>query len=610
MASGAYGVGARPAGERAGRAGAWLRRGLGTNPLPLACAGVVLGGILALLAFVVYMTFVPGLPTEPGFTLAHWALLASPRFLTVVLPNTAVVGFGAIAVASCFALPLAWLLNRTTLPLRNTFTTLMALVAVMPGYAVTMGWIMLLDERIGLLNQLAAALLGQPSVPVSVMNNLVGIAWVLGLILTPAIFFQVAGPMRAIDPALEEAARTSGASHGRVLWRVDLPLVWPAILGALIYTFITAVSIFEVPALLGAASGKVPVLASEIFYAVRPGGPTTATFAYGAAGVYGLFLAVPSLVALYFYLRLLAQARRYQVITGKGYRPHDVELGRLTWLGVAFVGVYLLLAVGLPLLVLVYASLLPLLQMPSAEALGKLTLANYQGLLPRLGGPPVLRNTLLLVVSVSLLVTFFSFMISWVVVRSQVRGRQALDVLAVLPHAIPSLAFAFALAMLGILALKWVAWLPLAGTLGIIVIAHLINRLPYGTRITNGALVQVHRELEESAEMSGARELTIMRRILLPLIKPALVYLALWTALLSLQEVTMALFLSGPQNRVLSVSIWELWQAGHLGPAAAGTVVVAAILGVLMFFVLRLTGDVVAVRSQPLARAADAADGA
>ena len=71
-----------------------------------------------------------------------------------MLPNTVAVGFGTIAIGSFFALPLAWLLNRTALPLRNTFTTLMALVAVLPGYAVTMGWIMLLDERIGLLNQL------------------------------------------------------------------------------------------------------------------------------------------------------------------------------------------------------------------------------------------------------------------------------------------------------------------------------------------------------------------------------------------------------------------------------------------------------------------------
>jgi iron(III) transport system permease protein len=591
MASGAYSAAARQHSRRLEQVGARLRGALDTSVLPLACAWLVLAGILGLLAFVVYMTFVPGLPTEPGFTLDHWARLLSPRFLTTVIPNTLAVGFGSIAVAAAFALPIAWLLNRTVLPLRSTLTTMMALVVVMPGYAVTMGWIMLLDERIGLLNQAVVMLTGRESVPLGVSNSLLGIAWVLGLVLAPAIFFQIAGPLRAIDPALEEAASTSGAGFWRTLWHVDLPLVWPGILGGLIYTFMTAVSVFEVPALLGAASGKVPVLASEVFYAVRPAGTQAATFAYGAAGVYGLLLAAPSLVALYFYLRLLARVHRYQVVTGKGYRPRDRDLGAFKWLAIAFVALYLLLAVALPFLVLLWASLLPVLQMPSAEVLAKLTLANYNGLLLRVGGGGVLRNTLLLVVCVALLTAFFSFMVSWVVVRTRTRYRYVMDVLAMLPHAIPGLAFAFALAMLGILAVKWVPWLPVTGTLGVIVVAHLVHRLPFGTRVTNTALAQVHPELEESAALSGAAQVTVMRRILAPLVRPSLVYLALWTALLSLQEVSMALFLSGPQNQVLSVSIWELWQSGSLGPAAAGTVVVAAVVGVLMFGILRLAGD-------------------
>src|SRR5262249_28100049 len=237
----------------------------------------------------------------------------------------------------------------------------------------------------------------------------------------------------------------------------------------------------------------------------------------------------------YFYLRLLARAHRYQVVTGKGYRPRDLDLGVFRWLAIAFVVLYLLLAVALPFLVLLWASLLPVLQMPSAGVLGKLTLANYNGLL--------------LVISVALLTAFFSFMISWVVVRTRTRYRYLMDVLAMRPHAIPGLAFAFALAMLGILAVKWAPWLPVTGTLGVIVVAHLVHRLPFGTRVTNTALAQVHPELEESAALSGAAQVTVMRRILAPLVRPSLVYLALWTALLSLQEVSMALFLSGPQNQ-------------------------------------------------------------
>lgn len=556
---------------------------------PLVSAWAILGFIVLLLAFIVYMTFVPGLPTDGGWTLKNWAGLGSPYFLTRVLPNTVALGCGSIAIATFFGVPIAWLVNRTDLPFRRGFATLMAMVLVIPGYANAMGWIMLVDRQIGIINAALAALLHVESIPFTVSNNVGGMIWVMGLILTPAIFFLLAGPMRSLDPGLEEAARMSGGNAWQTLRRIDLPLMQPAILGALIYVFISAVSIFEVPALLGAASGKVPVLATALFYAVRPAGPQTGSFAYGVAGVYGLVLIVPSLIALAFYLRLLDRAERFQVIGGKAYRPHDVRLGRFRPLAAAFVGGYFVLALLLPFLVVLWASLIPVLQVPSAALITKMTAANYEGLISTIGGPSVLANTVILVVVVSALVTFFSLMISWVVVRTRVRGRKTMDILAMMPHAVPGLAFAFAFAMLAIFASRWTPWLPFGGTIAIIVLADLIVRLPYGTRLANAALAQVHRELEEAARMSGATTSATMLRVLFPLVKPSIVYLAVWTGLLTLQEVSMALFLSGPQNIVLSVSIFQLWTDGNLGPAAAGTVVLTLILSVVTWTVLRLS---------------------
>jgi len=133
----------------------------------------------------------------------------------------------------------------------------------------------------------------------------------------------------------------------------------------------------------------------------------------------------------------------------------------------------------------------------------------------------------------------------------------------------------------------------LSGTLGIIMVAHLINRLPFATRIMNSALAQVHWELEESAQVCGSKNLTIMRKIVLPLVKPSFIYLAIWTAILSFQEVTMALFLSGPHNQLFSVAIWELWDGGSLGVASAGAVTMVGVIGTLMFMVLRSTGGAV-----------------
>jgi iron(III) transport system permease protein len=363
--------------------------------------------------------------------------------------------------------------------------------------------------------------------------------------------------------------------------------MWPGTLAGLIYTFMTAISIFEVPAMLG-ASGRVPVLSSELFFAVRPSGP--ADVAYGAAGLYGTLIAVPSIVALYFYLRVLTRARHYEVITGKAYRPRDMDLGRYQWLGLGFVLLYLSLAVVLPMTVLAWSSLLPYLMMPSVEALSKVNLSNYNNLLINLGGLAVIRNTLVLMFSVSVLVLFFSFMISWVVVRARVRLHKVMDVIAMIPHAIPGLAFAFALVMLGVLASRWFPGLPVLGTLGIIVVADVINRLSYGTRVTNAALIQIQQELEECAQLCGARNATVMWRIIVPLVKPSLVFAGLWTALLTFREVTMALLLAESHNRVLSVSIWQLWAAGNVGTAAAGAVVMVITVGALMLLILRTTG--------------------
>ncbi len=571
--------------------GARLAHFFGPHLLPLLFSWVALSCVVALTLFVLYMTFVPGLPVDPGFTLSHWTELLDSYLLIKVIPNTVIVGVGTVLVTVFFAGPLAWLLNRTTLPFRNVFMALIATVVVVPGFVKAMGWIILVNERIGILNNSLASLLGLESIPIS-LNNPYGMAWVMGLVLTPSMFFLISGPMRALDPSLEEAAGVSGASRWWTFTGVSLPLIWPAILGGAIYNFMTAISIFEVPAMLGGASGKAPVLASELFYTVHPTTPDSAAaeIKYGAAGVYGVLIAAPSLLALHFYHRVLAKAHRYGVITGKGYRPRDVDLGRFKYAGLAFVLLYLSLAVVLPILVILWSSLLPVVQMPSVETLSKLSFRNYEDLLIVVGGPSVILNTIVLTVSVPFFVLFFSFMTSWIVVRTRIRGRGTMDTLAILPHAIPGLAFAFALFIVGLVVSRWMPWLPLRGTVAIIVIANVLNRLAYGTRITNAALLQVTPELEECARVCGASNVSVMGRVIAPLIKPSLIFAGLWTALLTFREVSMALFLTETKNLVLSASVWLLWRDGDMGVASAAATIMVAVTGVLMVITLVVAG--------------------
>jgi iron(III) transport system permease protein len=427
-------------------------------------------------------------------------------------------------------------------------------------------------------------------VPVN-LNNPLGMAWVVGLAATPTMLFLLSGPMRMLDPALEEAASTSGASRLQTFSRVSMPLMRPALLGGAIYIFMGAVSWFEIPAMLGASGGQAPVLATELFYSVQPITGQSSLVSYGAAGVYGMLIAVPSLVALYFYYRVLAQGRRYAVVSGKGFQAREVDLGRGNILGLGFIALYLLLAVILPMLVLVWFSLFPYVQVPSLEALGKASLRNY-GLhfwIATIGGLDSVRNTIILVICAPVLVLLFAVNISWIVVRSRLAIRRVMDNLAMLPHAIPGLAFAFALFIVALLADRWLPWLPLAGSLGLIVIANTLNHLPYSTRITNAALLQVQPELEEQAHVCGASPLAAVARVVAPLAKSSLIFAGLWTALLTFREVTMALFLAGPRNPVLSVAVWRSWQQGALGPAAAAAVVMLIIIGALLLLALVAT---------------------
>ena len=239
--------------------------------------------------------------------------------------------------------------------------------------------------------------------------------------------------MRQMDPNLEEAAVVSGVNRVSTFLHVSAPLLLPAIFGAAIFVTMVAIAIFEVPAILVGLGGGHPVLATELFLAVQ-GASEDANIRYGVGGVYAVLLALPSLVALYFYFRIIGLSHRFGVVTGKGYRPKDIDLGVWKWGGLAFVSFYLALAAFLPLLVLLWFSLVPL-QLPSIAALDDITFRYYDpdALWRMFGGWPVIRNTIVLVVTVAVTVTFASMMISWIVVRTRLRIRRYYDIGAMPP---------------------------------------------------------------------------------------------------------------------------------------------------------------------------------
>jgi iron(III) transport system permease protein len=501
-----------------------------------------------------------------------------PTLLGTVLPNTIYVGFGTAAFVTLFALPMAWLLFRTDIPYKPLWISLMSATVVIPGFVKAMGWIMLINPNMGLINNFLSAVTGIDTIPWNI-ESLWGIAFLQGLMYTPIMFFLLSGPMQALDPALEEAAAMSGARQWETLSRIALPLMWPAILGGLIYVSMLSISAFDVAAMLGGFN-KNPVLATAMFLKIQGlGGMTTPD--YGVGSVYGLLILAPSIVGLYFYFRVIERQHRYAVITGRGYRPTLVSLGKAKPFALTFVIGYLGLSVGFPFLVLLWQSLLPYLQFPSKAAFEVASFENYTEVFDYIGSN-VLSNTILLVVFASVITAFFSIMISWVVVKTKIRSRHTLDVLAMIPHAVPGLVFAFLILVIAMMARKYLPGVPLYGTLFIVILAHVINRVSYFTRVTNASFMQISPELEESALVSGAKRITVIWLILAPLVKGSVLFTTLWTAMLVFKDLTIALVLLGPSNSVLSIQVWNAWGAGDLNTAAAMGVIMVLVMGALV----------------------------
>ena len=554
---------------------------------PLGLCGLLLVLIGGPVFTVILSSLRTGLPgQQTALTAANYIQAFSDPGTYEVLLNTVLFAAGTLAVTFVFTLPIVWFMNRTDLPFKGAFYVLLSLGILMPVFLKIMGWVLLASPRIGMLNKLASNVFGLDR-PLFDIYTIPWMGFIQGISFVPLAFFMLSAAYQAMDPALEEAAYIGGVGKFKTLLRINVPITLPAILAVVIYVTVLAITVFETPALLGLPS-RIFVLSSWIYFAVSP---QASLPNYGLASAYGAILLVAAFLFSYLYFRVLRQGRKYAVITGRGYRPKLLELGKWKAVAVAFVLLYFALALFLPFVALVWTSLLPYFQVPSKEALSQITLDNYT----TIGEYAPLRpfiNTAILVVFVPTLAVLLSILVSWVVVRTQFRFRGFLDTLAFLPHATPHILLAVALAYL---ALVYPSVLPIYNTIWIIILAQVIAYIAYGTRTMNGAMIQVHRELEEVGKVSGASALTILRKIVVPLVGPAVLNAWLWIMLLSYREVTMALTLQGPGNMVVATLVWQTWINGWVPQVGALGVIIILFMAVLVTAFRILFGSRLAV---------------
>ncbi len=465
--------------------------------------------------------------------------------------NSLRFAIGAALLAFCIGTLLAWMNERTNTPFKGLFFALSVIPLIIPGILFTVAWILLGSPKIGLVNLALQRLFDTDAVFVNIYS-LAGMVWVDGLHYSPVAFLLMTAAFRAMDPALEESAVMSGAGVLQVASRITLPLAWPAVFATLLILFVRAIESFEVPALLGLPVG-IQVFTSAIYQAVH-----RYPSQIGLASAYAVTLLVLTTIGVYFQSRLSSSGSKYATMTGKGFRPRPIDLGGWRYVTTAIFLVYALLIVVLPFAVLVWSSLQKFYSVPSMEALQRLTLDPYRTILsyPNLGRS--VWNSLFLAVASATLIMLVTSVICWIVVKTKLPGRWLLDNIASLPMVFPGIVLGLAIMILYL-------YLPVGvyGTIWIMLIAYITRFMPYGLRYNTTSMLQIHKELEESAAMSGASWATTFRRVILPLLKPGLIAGWIYIMIVSIRELSSSILLYSPGTEVLSIVIWELWENGQ-----------------------------------------------
>jgi iron(III) transport system permease protein len=488
-----------------------------------------------------------------------------------LLLNSLEFAAGAALLALVIGTGLAWMNERTNTPFKTLFYALAIIPLVIPGVLFTVSWIMLASPRIGIVNVALQKLLGSDAVFVNIYT-MAGMIWVDGLHYSPMAFLLMSAAFRSMDPSLEEQAAMSGASLPQTVWRITLRLAWPAALGSLLILFVRAIESFEVPTLLGLPVG-IHVYTSAIYQAIH-----NYPSEIGLAAAYAVTLLILSSLGIYAQSRLSNDGSRYSTVTGKGFRPRTIDLGRWRYFTAAIFVAYFIVVVLLPFLVLLWCSLQKFYSTPSLAAIKTMSLDSYRTVLddPQFGR--TVWNSLVLATGSAGAIMLLSAVLSWLVLRTRLPGRWMLDNLASLPLVFPGLVLGLAI-MVCYLTID----IGIYGTLWIMFIAYVTRFLPYGVRFNSASMLQIHKELEESAAMSGASWLMTFRRVVLPLLKPGLLAGFIYVMIVSIRELASSILLYSPGNEVMSIMIWELWQNGqYVELSALGVMLIIALFCLVM----------------------------
>ena len=542
-------------------------------------------GLLALLAFLVIypisMLLIGAVTTQnpvvdgvswSDVSLAHFTTVLANENVQLALLNSLVACTGGTFLAVVIGLFFAWIVVRTNTPCKALIAAAGMLPLFIPPLVAGVAWAILGSPKTGLLNTIMARMGLDWRIN---LYSMWGIVAVFGMYYAPYVYMFTASALRNMDPSLEEAAEISGASPFRTIFTVTFPLILPAIISGMLLSFIVMLGIYGIPAVLG-SSANIHVLTTYIFQLTVWTPPL-----YNTAAAVAVILMFVTGFLVWLQSRVL-QGRSFTTVAGKAFRPRSLNLGpwRFFTLGLAIL--YLLIVVILPTLALMVAAFRKFLFIRDVASLFDMTQYSWIHF-ERLFDNTLTIDSMVNAVKVGIITAvcggILSFAIGYTLARTQAPGRKTIDIITTIPIAIPGL-------VIGV-AYLW-AWIGLPGglygTLWILALAFVARFLPDTVKVLSSSLMQIHKELEEAAWISGRGRLSTIRTIVLPLAKPGVVAAMTLLFVLSIRELGSSLFLYSSGTVVMAVQLLNFYEGGNIGLTAAFSLVQMLLLCVLISF--------------------------
>lgn len=523
---------------------------------------------------------IKSLQRQTSITRSVWSFDSYRQLFEGAMLKSMMVTFG-IAVASTIiattvGTTLAWIVARTNVPGRRIFQLANYIPFFFTPMIGAIAWSYLASPQTGLLNRLATGL-HLATGPVFNIYTATGIVFVLSLYMVPLVILLCTGSFSQMDAVLEDASRLCGAGTIRTNLRITWPLVAPAVLSAAVLTFVLAVDELGVPLVIGYPYG-IQTLSTHLYDSVTQSFPPN----YNFASAIGCFMIVVSAVCILVQRRLVAH-RSFTTVTGRSQGARRIDLGRARWLAFGANSVYVMLSVVLPLFVLVIAAFSRV--WTGTISLSQLTGSNWSFVfkhdpLAMLG----LKNSLILATGAATIVMVLGLISTYGIDRLKIRGGRWMDMIMTIPIGVPALAVAVGL-------LSGLIRTPLYGTLAIIGLAYGIRFFPYGQRTLSAAMGAIHSDLEDASSISGSGRIGTLRRIVLPLVRPAFVNGWLLLFIMFMREVSISNILWVNGTQPLAVALFNALDFEPPGVAAGLTLLQVGVILVPAIVLMKLSGQ-------------------